>query len=189
MRLTLIYWLCGLIFGVLANEESNYAISNCARRISRDLHRRWRTILAPKYYQSLSLERADIRSSSRCQFRGFRTRESQFYHYEIPATYITWPTYKMANNFGAKITNLYLWNALTYDRHPGVNFGVLGHDKTNCTTTESLRRKRGRCVHCHRAKDNKVSNKCSVCNSFISMEHSVKTTNYKCKSCPEIIDD
>ena len=40
--------------------------------------------------------------------------------------------------FGAKIINLYLWNVQTYDRHPGVNFGVLEHEKANFTTTKSV---------------------------------------------------
>ena len=46
----------------------------------------------------------------------------------------------MADYFGAKITNLHLWNAQTYDHYPGVNFGVLEHKKANFTTTISVRR-------------------------------------------------
>ena len=55
------------------------------------------------------------------------------------------------------------------------------------STPES--KKRGRCIACQRSKENKVTNRCSNCHSFVCGAHSLKTVTYSCITCPQETDD
>jgi hypothetical protein len=50
-------------------------------------------------------------------------------------------------------------------------------------TQEKCNKKRGRCANCRRTKEQKVVNRCQICEKFICGVHAKKTANFTCLSC------
>ena len=66
---------------------------------------------------------------------------------------------------------------------------LLGINEKRGEPEAAVGKKRGRCVSCARNKDVKVSNRCSLCSSFVCGIHSTKTTIHECLQCPSLSDD
>jgi hypothetical protein len=71
-------------------------------------------------------------------------------------------------------------------RRPSIARAMASIDMAHAYTvvaSDSADRKRGRCAHCPRSKENKVATKCTNCCNFVCGQHATKTINYACISC------
>jgi hypothetical protein len=66
---------------------------------------------------------------------------------------------------------------------------ILGMNSTCGEKVTAMEKKRGRCIACPRTKDQKVTNRCSVCHEFVCGLHSTKATTFECLQCPNQLSD
>ena len=66
---------------------------------------------------------------------------------------------------------------------------ILGVNVCYGESPVAIGKKRGRCAHCPRNKEQKIANRCSLCHAFVCGIHSSKTTSKECRKCPNLCSD
>jgi Transposase IS4 len=66
---------------------------------------------------------------------------------------------------------------------------ILGVNVCYGESPVAIGKKRKKCAHCPRTKEQKVANRCSLCHAFVCGIHSRKTTAVECWQCPNQCSD